>query len=108
MIGRLRQCSHVGRTREIKKFAGDKLRSATPVRVSLLSSVEVVATFVIKQLLKKLFCCNIHRLTLLAGLLLRSWWVERKVQSLSIDSDVKIVTGAGTFYPGKFDTHWCW
>ena len=38
--GRLRQCSHVGRPRGIKKFAVDKLRSATPVRLSLLSTVE--------------------------------------------------------------------
>ena len=55
----------------IKKFAVDKLRSATPVRVSLLLTVEVVATLVIKNCLRKLFCCNIHRLMLLAGLLSR-------------------------------------
>ena len=67
VIRRLCQCSHVGRPRGIKKFAVDKLRSATPVRVSLLSTVEAVATLVIKHRLRELFCCNIHSLTLLAG-----------------------------------------
>ena len=74
----------------MKKFAVDKLRSITPVRVSLLSTVEAVAILVIKHRLRKLFCCNIHRLTLLAGLLSRWWWVEMKVESLSIDSDVEL------------------
>ena len=82
---RLRQCSHVGSPREIKKFV-----VATPVRPSLLSTVEAVATLVIKHLLRKLFCCNIHRLTLLVGLLLRWWWVEMKVESVSIDSDEEL------------------
>ena len=68
MIGRLRQCSHVGRPTGIKKYAVAKLRSVTPVRVSLLSMIEAVATLVIKHRLRKLFCCNIHHLTLLAGL----------------------------------------
>ena len=71
VIGRLSQCSHGWRPRGLKKFAVDKLRSATPVRVSLLSTVEAMATLVIKHRLRTLFCCNIHHLTLLAGLLLR-------------------------------------
>ena len=44
----LRQCSHIGRPRGIKKFAADKLRCATPVSLSLLSTVEAVATLVLK------------------------------------------------------------
>ena len=59
MIGRLSQCSHVGRPRGIKKFAVDKLRSATPVRLSLLSTVEAMATLVWKSIFGKLFPCNI-------------------------------------------------
>ena len=55
MIGRLRQCSRVGRPRGIKKFAVDKLRSVTPIMVSMLSTVEVVATLVIKHRIRKLF-----------------------------------------------------
>ena len=38
MIARLRQCSRVGRLRGINKFAVDKLRSATLVRLTLLST----------------------------------------------------------------------
>ena len=90
VIGRLSQCSHVGRPREIKKFALHNLRSVTQVRVSLLSTVEAVATLVIKHRLRKLFCCNIHRLTLFTGLLSRWWWVEMKVQPLPINSDVEL------------------
>ena len=59
MIGRLTQCSHVGRLTGIKEFAVYKRRSATPVRPSLLSTVEAVATLVIKRIFLKLFACNI-------------------------------------------------
>ena len=60
MIGRLRQCSYVRRLRGIKKFAVDKLQSATPARLSLLSKVEPVAGhFGDKAHLSKLFPCNI-------------------------------------------------
>ena len=59
MIGRLTPCSHVGRLRGIKEFAVDKRRSATPIRPSLLSTVEAVATLVIKRIFRKLFACNI-------------------------------------------------
>ena len=89
-LERLNQSSHVGKPRGIKKFEVDKLRSATPVRVSLLSTVEAVATLVMKHRLRELFWWNIHRLTLLAGLLLLWSWVEMKVQSLSIDCDVEL------------------
>ena len=58
VIGQLSQWIHVGRPREITKFAVDKLRSATPIRLSLSSTVEAVATLVIKYLFRKLFSCN--------------------------------------------------
>ena len=87
MIGQLTQCIHVGRPREITKFAVDKLRSATPIRISLSSTVEAVATLVIKHLFRKLFSRNrVKKLPPeVLGLLLRCWWVEMKVKSLSID-----------------------
>ena len=58
MVGRLGQCSHVGRPRGIKKFAVDRLRSAISVRLSLLSTVEAVANLVSKRFSRKLFSCN--------------------------------------------------
>ena len=44
MIEHLSKCSHVGRPMGMKKSAVDKLWSATPVRLSLLSTVKAVAT----------------------------------------------------------------
>ena len=58
MVERLGQCSHFGRPRGIKKFAVDTLSSATSVRLSLLSTVEAVATLVSKRLFLKLFSRN--------------------------------------------------
>ena len=43
---------------EQRTFTVDKLRSTTPVRVSLLSTVEAFATVVLKRRLRTLFCCN--------------------------------------------------
>ena len=72
MIGRLSQCSHVGRPRGIKKFAVNKLRSATPVRLTLLSTVEGVATLVwTAAYLWKAVFLQYYRLRSLTGLLLR-------------------------------------
>ena len=56
---------HVGRLSGISKFAVDKLRSATPLKLSLLSTIEAVATLV-KTVFLQYYC-----LRSLAGLLLR-------------------------------------